>query len=289
LAVRPLFRRLITILYIKSCKVARNDEASVTLINWLRVHSSVAMPLIRAVTFDLWDTLIQEAPRGADRVAAIRIDDIGRILEAVGQRHPRAGLERAYSMTGDHLEAIWRRYEDVSAREQVEFLLECLDAGLPDELTPAVLDDIESVYSNSMLRHRPRLLPGAAEALSAVRDTGVVMGLISNTGKTPGSVLRVMLEQMGILGCFSVSTFSNEVRERKPAQKIFEVTLAGLGVDARDSVHIGDNPVADIEGAKGVGMRAILVGQDIGPGGRHADVCVPDISGVARALESLSE
>jgi putative hydrolase of the HAD superfamily len=288
LAVRPLFRRLITILYIKSCKAAWDNATSVTLINWLMVHSGVAMPLIRAVTFDLWDTLIQEAPRGADRVAAIRTDGIRRILESVGHHHSRAGLERAYSMTGDHLETIWRRYEDVSAREQVEFLLECLDAGLTDELTPAVLDDIELVYSNSMLRHRPRLLPGTAETLSAVRDTGVVMGLISNTGKTPGSVLRVMLEQMGILGCFSVSTFSNEVRERKPARRIFEVTLAGLEVDARDSVHIGDNPVADIEGAKAVGMRAILVGQDIDSGGRRADACVPDISGVARALESLS-
>lgn len=252
------------------------------------VHSGIAMPLIRAVTFDLWDTLIQEAPRGADSVAAIRIDDIGRILESVGIHHSRAGLERAYSMTGDYLEAIWRRYEDVSAREQVEFLLECLDAGLPDELTPAVLDDIELVYSNSMLRHRPRLLPGASETLSAVRDTGVVMGLISNTGKTPGSVLRIMLKQMGVLGCFRVSTFSNEVRERKPARRIFEVTLAELGIDVRDSVHVGDNPVADIEGAKAVGMRAILVGQDMELCDRRADACVPDISGVARALKSLS-
>ena len=287
MTVRPLFSRLITMPYIKSCTVARNDGVSVTLINWRAVHSGVAMPTIRAVTFDLWDTLIQEAPRGADRVAAIRIDDIGRILESVGYHHSRAGLERAYLMTGDHLEAIWRRYEDVSAREQVEFLLECLDAGLPDELTSAVLDDIEVAYSNSMLRHRPRLLPGAAETISAIRDTGVVMGLISNTGKTPGSVLRMMLEQMDILECFRVSTFSNEVRERKPARRMFEVTLAELGVDARDSVHIGDNPVADIEGAKAVGMRAILVGQDIEPCGQRADACVPDIAGVPRALDSL--
>jgi putative hydrolase of the HAD superfamily len=190
-------------------------------------------------------------------------------------------------MTGDHLEAIWRRYEDVSVREQVEFLLEYLDAGLPGELTPAILEDIEVAYSSSMLRHRPRLLPGAAETLSAIRDTGVAMGLISNTGKTPGSVLRVMLEQMGLLECFQVSTFSNEVRERKPARRIFEETLAELGVDARDSVHIGDNPVADIEGAKAVGMRAILIGSETENGCCRADAYASDITGVVRALESL--
>ncbi len=245
------------------------------------------MATIRAVTFDLWDTLIQEAPRGAERVAAIRIDGIGRILESAGQRRSQADLERAYSMTGNHLEIIWGRHEDVSPREQVEYLLECLDAGFPKELTPAVLDDIEVVYSNSMLRHRPRLLPGATEALQQVRDTGVAMGLISNTGKTPGAVLRTMLRQMDILDNFQVSTFSNEVRARKPARKIFEVTLAKLGVDARDAVHVGDNRAADVKGAMDVGMRAILVGPEDSCCATHADVCVPDIGDVPRALESL--
>lgn len=257
------------------------------MINWLAVHSSVIMVRIDAVTIDLWDTLIQEVPQRSARVAARRLDEIGQILESTGSPYPRAALERAYSMMGSHLEAIWNRHEDVSAKEQVVFMLECLDAGLPGELKRALLDEIEAVYSNSMLHHRPRLLPGAAKALSAMRDMGVKMGLISNTGKTPGSVLRVMLDQMGILGCFHVSTFSNEVRERKPARRIFEVTLAELGVEACNTVHIGDNLEADIEGAKAVGMRAILVGLEAGSGHCRADACVSDITEVTHALISL--
>jgi FMN phosphatase YigB (HAD superfamily) len=63
--------------------------------------------------------------------------------------------------------------------------------------------------------------------------------------------------------------------------------LAELGVDARDAVHVGDNRTADIRGAKDVGMRAILVGPDDSCGETHADVCVPDIRDVPRALEHL--
>jgi putative hydrolase of the HAD superfamily len=85
------------------------------------------------------------------------------------------------------------------------------------------------------------------------------VGLISNTGRTPGSVLRVLMDKMGILDKFDVTTFSNEIQIRKPAQMAFMTTLDKLKVVPRSAVHIGDDAEKDILGAKMCGMKAIQI------------------------------
>ena len=245
------------------------------------------MTQIEAVTFDLWDTLIQEVPGGAAVVARLRLDAIRRILDASGFDPPRETLEVAYKRIGDHLEAIWSREEDISVEEQVHLLLDSLDAGILERISSTTLADVEKAYSESMLQHRPKLLTGAKATLVAVKESGRRMGLISNTGKTPGSVLRTMLDEMDVLDRFGVTIFSNEVRARKPARKIFDVALTELDVDPGRAVHIGDNPWADIDGAKAAGMSAIQVGLETARGRYVADAYVPLIGQVASALESL--
>lgn len=245
------------------------------------------MVRIDAVTFDLWDTLIQEVPGGSAIVAKVRLDMVAGLLASSGSTFPREDLEIAYAMTGDHLDIIWSRAEDISIEEQVRFFLGCLDRQLPERMDQATLADVERVYSESMLQHGPMLLAGATEMLSAVRDSGVRTGLISNTGKTPGSILRTLLDGMGVLDYFDVTTFSNEVRARKPARSIFDLTLEELGVDPERSVHVGDNPWADIDGAKAIGMLAIQVGSATGRGDHLADEYVSSLNEVIPVLESL--
>ncbi|UCE45287.1 MAG: HAD family hydrolase [Methanobacteriota archaeon] len=246
------------------------------------------MTQIEAVTFDLWDTLIQEVPGGAGVVAELRLDAIQRILDGSGFNPTRETLEAAYRRTGDRLEAIWSREEDISVGEQVHFLLDSLDPGLLKRIGSSTLADVEKAYSESMLQHRPKLLTGAKATLVAVKESGRKMGLISNTGKTPGSVLRAMLGDMDILDRFDVAVFSNEVRARKPARKIFDVALAELDVKPGRAVHVGDNPWADIDGAKVAGMSAIQVGLETARGRYVADAYVPRIEQVTPALESLA-
>ena len=245
------------------------------------------MAQIDAVTFDLWDTLIQEVPGGAAAVGRRRLEAISELLESSGNPFGMVQLQDAYARTGDHLAAVWDRLEDVSVGEQVEFMLEALDQGLPGTIAPETVSEIERVYSESMLHHPPALLDGAMETLLGVRDTGVRLGLISNTGKTPGSTLRTMLERMGILSVFEVTVFSNEVRSRKPASEIFELTLETLETAPGRTVHVGDNPWADTDGAKAIGMMAVQVGTVEGRGSHEADVYVGDIGRVPPTLESL--
>ena len=58
------------------------------------------------------------------------------------------------------------------------------------------------------------------------------------------------------------------VKSYKPNPEIFQKALEIAGVDAADAVHIGDSPVADVEGARAVGITPILLDRK----GRYDDV-----------------
>lgn len=217
------------------------------------------MRRIAAVTFDLWDTLIQEHPGGSDKVAALRIDRICKYLNDKGMVHSKAEVASAYRMSGDFLEMTWSKRRDMPVRDQVLFILASIDSKLTGKLNEADLQSIEKFYSYSILDHPPALLPGAREALKAVRSKGYRMGLISNTGRTPGSVLRVLMGNMGILDYFDATTFSNEIMVRKPSEGAFAFTLEKLKVVPKAAVHVGDDPESDVAGAKRAGMRAVQI------------------------------
>lgn len=245
------------------------------------------MKKISAVTFDLWDTLIKEHPGGSEKVAELRMERIERLLTDRGIPHSQEAVRKAYDETGAFLALTWSKKRDMALRDQVLFMLSSIDAKLAGRLRPTDFEEIERVYAEGILDHPPRLLPGAAEALESVKSAGYKIGLVSNTGRTPGTVLRTIMEDMDILDFFDVTVFSNEILVRKPAEKAFRVALEGLKVVPRASVHVGDDPEKDIQGAKSCGMKAIQILVDDHESSESADGRLVDIRGVALEIAKL--
>lgn len=245
------------------------------------------MRKIAAVTFDLWDTLIQEYPGGSEKVAAIRIRRIGSILASAGALHTPEEILAAHDKTGQFLQLIWSKKRDLPLGDQVLFLLNSIDDRLPGRLRPEDLRGVEEAYSRSILDNPPRLLPGAKDALDQVKGSGYRTGLISNTGRTPGSTLRTLMDRLGILGFFDTTTFSNEILVRKPAQEAFRNTLDRLKTSPKMSVHIGDDPVSDIAGAKRAGMSAIQVVAQGRKPSEKADSTVNSLESVLSVIKQL--
>lgn len=91
--------------------------------------------------------------------------------------------------------------------------------------------------------------------LQTLKSRGVVLGVISNWD----SRLKDTLEAMELARHFDFILASTVVGSAKPDQKIFVEALRLSGVDGQDACHIGDEPLADIQGARQAGVDAILI------------------------------
>jgi putative hydrolase of the HAD superfamily len=215
------------------------------------------MCALRAVTFDLWQTLIVDTPEGLRRARADRIDGVHGVLVREGHRLGVADVERAYDAVGGHLERVWAEHRDIGSLGQVRLLLEFLGIAGQTVSESRVLDALDDAYRTPVLRWLPAANAGAAEVLDQLTRRGIRLGLICNTGRTPGSMLRPVLDRLGLAAYLRVLTFSDEVGLRKPHPAIFARTLAALDVDPAEAVHVGDDVTTDVAGARGIGMRAV--------------------------------
>jgi FMN phosphatase YigB (HAD superfamily) len=216
------------------------------------------MPAPKAVSLDLWNTLLWDTPEMEQRRTARRFEGILATLAAAGRRVERSALELAYSSCGRTMQALQSQHLDVPIERQVATLLECLDPDLPRALPEAAFEEVVVHYADVIADIPPRLVEGAEELLPALKARGYRLALISNTGRSPGRALRRVLEGAGLLGHFDVLTFSDEAEASKPGRPIFERTLRDLGGLPPEAVaHVGDDPVLDVFGAKAAGLRAV--------------------------------
>jgi putative hydrolase of the HAD superfamily len=213
--------------------------------------------MLKAVTFDLWQTLLLDTPEGLRQARADRIRGIHDYLARHGFGLECDAVGRAYDAVAFRLESVWSARRDVGTRGQVRLLLEGL--GLDGALSSdgGLLDALEEAYCLPILSAMPILNVGARDALATLQGRGLRLGLICNTGRTPGKMLRLVLERLGLSPFLRVLSFSDEVGVRKPHPDIFHRTLSALGLSPGEAVHVGDDVTTDVAGARGVGMRAI--------------------------------
>ena len=97
---------------------------------------------------------------------------------------------------------------------------------------------------------RAKWFPNAKRTLVTLRKKGYKLGLISNTHWRVSENLRKEFERF-----FDVITLSYEHGYAKPHPSIFIATLDKLSASPNQCLHAGDDPIADIRGARNVGMK----------------------------------
>jgi len=241
--------------------------------------------MLKAISFDLWETLITDKPENLRRQERLRLTRIEAILgedvSACPERSRRDRIERAYRSVWHRCQELyWSRDHDISCRRQIEHFLE--DLGLdPASFDEPVLAEIEHAYANAAIEELPEPVDGAGETLAELKSRGFGIGLISNTGRTPGYALRQILAELGLAESIDVMVFSNEHGRCKPQTSIFEELRRGLGVAYEEMAFVGDNLYVDVHGAQRCGMRGIHFdpparGSAIAPVVEHGLEIVPD-------------
>ncbi len=94
--------------------------------------------------------------------------------------------------------------------------------------------------------------------LDSLRSAGFRMAVISNWDNSLHRTLRMF----GLDAYFEVVLASLEEGVEKPDPRLFEIALERTGVSAERTLHVGDNPVDDWQGAKNVGMRALVIDRE---------------------------
>jgi HAD superfamily hydrolase (TIGR01509 family) len=161
--------------------------------------------------------------------------------------------------------------------------LESLGLNIPASSLTRLAED---VLSRSIVYSVDPETPGVLQAL---KERGLAVGAVSNTYQSSRSLER-SLKRYGLMRYISALVVSSEVGWQKPHPAIFEEALRRLGAQANETVFVGDNPWADIEGAQALGMKAVLTHQyrQEDPGNSKPDLVIQRLTEVVDYVDRLN-
>lgn len=108
-------------------------------------------------------------------------------------------------------------------------------------------------------RKSERAVPGAHELLTALRQAGYPLFIVSNNTRheQEGKLLR-----LGLSHFFDALILSGDHAFSKPDPRLFQAALQIAQVSAAQAVHVGDSYASDVIGAQSAGVRAIWFNRD---------------------------
>ncbi|MEM2886190.1 MAG: HAD-IA family hydrolase [Thermoproteota archaeon] len=218
---------------------------------------------IKAVTLDLWQTILLERNGHSARRNAIRCVNLSRAFAEIGVQVSATKLDSVLKDLSSWLTSTWKLDKDVTHFDQIRFITEKV-AGGTFSLERERFERLSLAYATPIFELPPYLDPASKSVLRFLKDNGKGTGLISNVGMTPGFALRRFLEMEGIAHYFDVMVFSDEAGVRKPNPSIFKLAAGKLGSSPSEMAHIGDDLRSDVWGAKNAGCKAIHLSTDIG-------------------------
>ena len=187
-------------------------------------------------------------------------------LEFLAVRLGERGLEVPAARLAAAAPAAWQLYDrELAAGPEASWraLIGALLAGA-GVAPPAIADTVSWLWREqpraNLWRHPIAGMVALARELAAC---GARVAVLSNSEGRIAELLR----EVGIADPFAAIIDSGRFGIAKPDRRIFEHTLAELGVPADEGVpiHIGDSWAADVAGARAVGWRAIWFGRRTAP------------------------
>jgi putative hydrolase of the HAD superfamily len=141
------------------------------------------------------------------------------------------------------------------------------------EATAAALAELHDYHSRENLwEYVP---PNVPRVLEALRARGLQLVVVSNANGR----LRDVLRRLAIERYFHHILDSFEEGVEKPDPRLFQIALQKAGADAATTIHVGDLYEIDVVGARGAGIRGVLLDE----GGLYEEVDCPRV----RSLEDL--
>ncbi len=216
--------------------------------------------MIKAVTFDLWDTMIHddsdEAKRTARGLRSKRAERRHLLWEALNAAEPigKDKVDLAYDVADAAFNRLWHdRSITWTIAERLQVALAGLDRGLPGPVFARVVGAHEAMEVDIP----PDAVEGIGAALAELAKR-YKLCVVSDSIVTPGTRLRDLLDAHGLKRYFAGFAFSDEVGHSEPHRDMFDSAAEQLGVAIEEMVHIGDRDHNDVKGPQALGMKAVL-------------------------------
>jgi putative hydrolase of the HAD superfamily len=221
----------------------------------------MAYPTKSAITFDLWRTLIFEDGNQeiSERRRKLRAEYAVDYLATVGESVEKSSFYEVFNSLSEDITAGHDDGLDKDFGEWVHTGLSRIDPELPDRIGMEGVIEVGNAIDRAFIDFPPKLVEGSIDTLEAVKQRGLGVGLVTNTGLTSGTTLRHWLELIGVSGYFHHIAYSNELGVAKPERLIFDVTLRTLDSIPERALHVGDNLHTDVAGAAAIGMSTVWV------------------------------
>lgn len=206
---------------------------------------------VDAITFDVGNTLITTWP------------SVGHVYAEIAARHGCVGV------TAELLEARFRavwpgRIHLAETRAGWQQVVDEIFDGLAT--TPPSRTFFGELYDRFTQPDVWRIYDDVLPALDLLAARGVRLAVISNWDDR----LRAILRCLALDVRFETIVVSCEVGHAKPHPAIFAEATRRLGLPAGRILHIGDNPEADLQGARNAGLHGLQILRTVAsPGPDH--------------------
>ncbi|MCM1518855.1 MAG: YjjG family noncanonical pyrimidine nucleotidase [Pseudoflavonifractor sp.] len=191
-------------------------------------------------------------------------------IEALVRLYESARLGRWFDACGEwcacymrHNSELWALYgagRITKDRLRCErFVRPLVEGGCDAGEARAMWQSLDTMYLDFLSQGR-NMVPGAMALLDKLQRRGVRMGILSNGFK---EVQHRKIATAGIGRYFDLVVLSDDIGIQKPDRQLFDHAMRLAGHDNPSSMlMIGDNPVADIDGATGAGWQAVYFNRD---------------------------
>lgn len=198
---------------------------------------------IRTITIDLDDTLWEIHPviRRAEQL----------LRDWLERHYPRTtemfSIEDARELRRNVVS------EHAEMRHDLTFLRRTVLArmGIAAGYGDGLVDSAMEVFDDA--RNTVDIFPEVRPALSALREDYVLVAVTNGNAN---------LEKIGIHDLFHEFVSARTAGAAKPARQIFDHAVTAGGAPAEQTLHVGDHPEYDVNGARDAGLRTAWVNRD---------------------------
>jgi len=198
------------------------------------------MQEIAAVCLDLDDTLWSVGPAIA-RAERAMLDWLAIHCPRITERHDLESMRRVRTAVSEDFPEM---QHDLAFLRREALLRHAREVGYPDE---AVAPAFEVFYA---ARNEVELFEDVLPALQRLRARFRLMALSNGNAD---------LAVIGLSSFFEHAIGAREAGAAKPDARIFEVLLQRAGLGPAQVVYVGDDPHADVDGARAAGMCAVWI------------------------------